>query len=77
MDIYIVIAHKWGDCNNHSYPVTVSDNEQLARRYADLEHKERDGTYGVWVYKKTMNAQHLITDKVVYKTKAKLKKENE
>lgn len=77
MDIYIVIAHEGGDPNNHSYPVTACDNERIAISYADVEFKERHGAYGIWVYKKTMNGGHLITDEVVYKTKAKAKKNND
>lgn len=76
MDVFIVIAHKWGDPNNHSYPVTACDNQRIAESYADVEFKERNGTYGIWVYKKTMNGGHLITDSVVYKTKSKEKDEN-
>lgn len=70
METYVVIAYRWGDINQHSYLVAVCDSEFIAKRYADNEAASRAGKYGVWVYKKLMNAPITQNDVVVYKTRA-------
>lgn len=74
METYVVIAYRWGNTENHSYLVAVCDNEFIAKRYADMEAASRAGKYGVWVYKKIMNAPITETDVVVYKTRAQNQK---
>ena len=52
MDIkYIVIMERWGNDENHSYPVGVFDNEDSAR-YAGLANEYyRGGKYEAHIFK--------------------------
>jgi hypothetical protein len=70
METYVIIAHRWGDINNHSYLVAVCDSQFIAQRYADNETASRGGKYGCSVYKKIMNAPFTEEDILVYKTKS-------
>ena len=43
MEVYVVIAYRWGDTENHSYLVAVCDSQFIAQRYADNETGARAG----------------------------------
>ena len=62
METFIIIAFN----KDNFYPVGVSDNLDLAKRYADREYKERNKSHRIRVFKKTMNAPQLMTDEIVY-----------
>ncbi len=70
METYIVMAHRWGSFNDHSYLVAVCDNQFIAQKYADTETGARGGKYACFVYKKIMNAPFTDVDTLVYKTKS-------
>ena len=62
-DVYVVIAFN----KENFYPVAVCDNLVLAKRYADIEYKERFKSHRIHIYKKTINAPQLMEDTIVYK----------
>jgi len=70
MEVFVVIAYRWGNVENHSYLVAVCDSQFIAQRYADNETASRGGKYGCKVYKKIMNAPFTELDTLVYQTKA-------
>ena len=45
MNVYTVIAYRWGDREKHSYPVGVYSSESVARVAADAEGEWRGGKY--------------------------------
>ena len=67
METYIVVAFNDTDF----YVVSVCDNQMIAQNYANLEHRERRGAFGVIIYKKIMNAPHTMRDEVVFKIEPK------
>ena len=62
MDVFVVIAFN----KENFYPVAICDNIILAKNYAQMEYKERAKSHRIRVYKKTMNAPHLLQDAIVY-----------
>ena len=74
MEVFVIIAYRWGDVNNHSYLVAVCDSQFIAQRYADNETASRGGKYACFVYKKIMNAPFTEEDTLVYKTKSQQNK---
>lgn len=48
--IYIVIAYRWNQYNNHSYLVGCNKKKQKAIEIAEKEVNYRGGKYSCWVY---------------------------
>ena len=55
-DLYVVIAYRWGDRNNHSYPIGVFDKKGAAIDCADEHTAYRGGKYSCSVEKCALNA---------------------
>lgn len=53
MTLYLVIAYRWGNTNNHWYIVYCGDDHGKAVALADHERQGRGGKYGVGVYEIT------------------------
>lgn len=48
--IYVVIAYRWGDCENHSYLVGTTFRKDNAIKMAQKENEYRGGKYTCTVY---------------------------
>lgn len=48
--IYVVIAYRWGDENNHSYLVGVTPRKHCAIDMAQKENDYRGGKYTCTIY---------------------------
>ena len=42
---YLVIMYRWGDEENHSYPLGTYDRFQFAAKHGKREHTRRGGKY--------------------------------
>lgn len=62
MEVYVVIAFN----KNNFYPVSICDNLQIAKNYAQMEYKQRAKSHRIYVYKKLMNAPQDMSDAIVY-----------
>ena len=47
--VYVVVAYRWGELNNHNYIVTATADSAGAVAAAKEEHEGRGGKYGVEV----------------------------
>jgi len=57
-EIYVILAHRNGDKNDHSYVVTFSRKESRARAIASKHCSDRGRKYSCVVYKLTENTIH-------------------
>ena len=55
MDLYVVIAYRFGSSENHSYTVAVFNKEKPAIECAESHADFRGGNYACVVEKCTMN----------------------
>lgn len=71
--IYIVTAYRWGERENHSYPLGVFTKKSKAIKCADEHTEYRGRKYGCFVEKCIIdsfdNSQDSYTE-TIYKTKA-------
>ena len=72
-EVYVVIAYKWGDNENHSYTVGVFDSKHKAIKCADSHRDYRGGKYACDVESLLLNEFDNESDdyvKDVYRAKS-------
>lgn len=52
---YIVIMYRWGDTENHSYPIGVFSTMKKAKFAGEREEGDRGGKYTAFIYKSLLN----------------------
>lgn len=75
--VYVVIAYRWGQRENHSYTLGVFNKKAQAIKCADSHTEYRGGKYGCAVESCTLNSFTNDDDdyiKEVYKTKSAMDK---
>lgn len=53
--IYVIIAYRWNNQENHSYLVGCNTKKSKAIEMAEKEADYRGGKYSCWVYETDMN----------------------
>ena len=53
--IYVIIAHRFGDDNQHSYFVGCNTSKDKALEMAQKEEEYRGGKYECWIYKTSID----------------------
>ena len=70
--IYVVMAYRWNNQENHSYLVGCNTKKAKAIEIAEKEADYRGGKYSCWVYETDMNwswNDGAIHKKIIYKAK--------
>ena len=55
--VYLVVAYRWGETNNHSYFVYAGMDHKQALELAELECQDRGGKYGVAAWEFTQDGR--------------------
>lgn len=74
-EVYVVIAYRWGQRENHSYTLGVFNQEDTAIKCADSHTEYRAGKYACVVEKCVMNEFQNDSDQYmteIYRTKSLL-----
>lgn len=78
---FAVLAHRWGDADNHTYLVCVVDSEDEAKHWSEREEQDRGGKYSCSIWKCgkvtaspefTFDDSPLVSDSVDRITKARV-----
>ena len=57
MEVYIVLARRFGNSETHAYVVGAFDNIDLANKHADSEESYRGGKYSCEIVKCELNTE--------------------
>lgn len=71
--LYVVIAYRFGNRDNHSYPIGVFERKQSAQQCADYYTLYRGGRYGCTVEEcilNNFNEEDINYTREVFKTKS-------